>query len=46
MVGEVVAVAAVHQVGLGDLVDHERVVVGGGAALHLAELGDDFLQGL
>ena len=41
VVGEVVAVAAVLEVGLGDLVDHEGVVVGCGAAFHLAELGED-----
>ena len=40
VVGEVVAVAAVHEVGLGDLVDHEGVVVGCGAAFHLAEFGE------
>ncbi len=33
------------QIGLGDLVDHEGVVVGCGAALHLAELGEDFFEG-
>ncbi len=41
----VVAVAAVHKVGLGDLMDHEGVVVGRGAALHLAELGEDAFGG-
>ncbi len=45
VVGEVVAVAAVHEVGLGDLVDHEGVVVGCGAAFHLAELGEDVFEG-
>ena len=45
VVGEVVAVAAVHEVGLGDLMDHEGVVVGGGAAFHLAELGEVLVVG-
>jgi len=43
VVGEVVAVAAVHEIGLGDLVDHEGVVVGCGAAFHLAEFSEVFL---
>ena len=33
------------EVGLGDLVDHEGVVVGRGAAFHLAELGEDVFEG-
>src|SRR6202012_185212 len=45
VVGEVVACAAVLPVGVGDLVDHQRVVVGSGAAFHLAVLGEDILVG-
>ena len=44
VVGEVVAVAAVFFVGIGDLVDHEAVDVGRGAAFHLAVLGKDVAE--
>ncbi len=40
VVGEVIAFPAVLKVGLGDLVDHEGVVVRRGAAFHLAEFGE------